>query len=168
MFLNKFKPYNKLKRFFQRGKKGYCYQDLWDLYDWFTGIFPIMLEDFMKNSQGYPAPYPSKCVDNEEFWYKEQRRRWEYEVKKLIWFLKEANDYTCSQTNDIVYDVRFEFEEENKEKGWSKLNIVYPTKEDEAKSKEYGVREKEILEYKNNCFHEALVQFEKIARDLWD
>lgn len=167
MFLRKFNWFRKLHNFYQRGKKGYCNEDLWDLYDWFTGIFPKMLEDFMKQSQGYPANgYPPK-EDNEEIWYKEQKRKWDYEVKKLIWFLREANDTTCSQTNEILYDVNFDFVKDDKN-AWSKLNITYPTKEDEEKSNLHTKREREIADYKEEQFKKALEQFNKIARNLWD
>lgn len=168
MFLNKFKWFRKFNNFYQRGKKGYCNEDLWDLYDWFTSIFPMMLEDFMQQSHGYPCPLsPPSDVSDVEFWHKNQERKWKYEVNKLIWELKEANDVTCSQKNEIEYDVNFDFEKE-KNQNWHKLKIVYPTKEDEEKSKLHTIREKEIAQYKKEHFEKALKQFEKIARDLWD
>lgn len=168
MFLRKFKWYRNLCKFYQRGKKGYCDEDLWDLYDWFTGIFPKMLEEFINNSQGYPADgCPPKDVDG-EIWYKEQQRKWHYEVKKLIWFLKEANDFTCSQKNEIEFDVNFDFVKTDFNDFWSELKITYPTEEDEQKSKKHFERSKEIAVYKKECFNKALKQFEKISRNLWD
>ena len=167
MFFKKIKLFRELKYFYQRGKKGYCDCDLWDLYEWFTNIFPKMLGEFLNKSNAYPVNgYPPEGADS-KFWYKEQKRAWEYEVKKLIWFLREANDTTCSQKNEIEYDVNFDFEEE-KEQSWHKLNITFPTKEDEEKSKQHMEREKEISEYKEEQFKKALEQFNKIARNLWD
>lgn len=166
MFFKKFKFFRELKYFYQRGKKGYCDYDLWDLYEWFTNIFPKMLGEFLSKSNGYPVNvYPPEGADS-EFWYKDQKRAWEYEVKKLIWNLREANDETCSQKNEIEYDVNFDFEEEDQI--WRKLKFVYPTKEDEEKSKLYSEREKEIAIYKKEQFKKALEQFNKIARNLWD
>ena len=168
MFLKKFEWYRKITYFFQRGKKGYCDYDLWDLYEWFTSIFPKMLEDFLKNSNGYPVNgYPPKG-ENEKFWYKEQQRKWEYEVKKLIWNLREANDGTCSQKNEIEYDVDFDFEKENDNQIWYKLNLNFPTEEDAEKCQQHIEREKEITNYKKESFEKALIQFNKIARNLWD
>ena len=168
MFLRRFGWYRKLDNFFQRGKKGYCNEDLWDLYHWFTSLFPMMLEDFMKKTNGYPCPFPPPSdTKDTDAWHKEQERKWKYEVNKLIWELREANDETCSQKNEIDYNVNFDFEEE-KGKPWLKLNITYPTKEDEEKYKEHIKREKEIATYKEEAFKKALEQFEKIARNLWD
>ena len=86
MFLKKIKMFQKAKKFIQRGKQGYCYEDLWDLYNWFTLLFPKMLQDFLKNSHGYPAPMCPSDIKNQEEWYEEQKKKWEYEVKKLIYF----------------------------------------------------------------------------------
>jgi hypothetical protein len=99
--LKNFKWIKTIYYFCQRGNKGYCDKDLWDLQNWFTKLFPIMLEDFLKQSNGYPCGYPPQDVKDTEFWYKEQERKWEYEVNKLIWNLKEANVETCSQQNEI-------------------------------------------------------------------
>ena len=122
----------------------------------------------MKNSNGYPCPFPPPDTKNTEAWYKEQERKWKYEVNKLIWELREANDETCSQKNEIDYNVNFDFEKEDKNSQFSKLKITYPTKEDEIKSQLSLDRHKEIDEYKEEHFKKALEQFEKIARNLWN
>lgn len=168
MFLRKFKWYRKLENFYQRGKKGYCNEDLWDLYDWFTKLFPKMLDEFLINTNGFPCGMCPTDVEDQDFWYKEQQRKWEYEVKKLIWDLREANDETCSEKNNIDYDFKFEFVKEDKKSPFSTLNIVYPTEQDKLNSKLSLERHKEIDRYKEERFKKALKQFEKIARDLWD
>ena len=168
MFLRRFGWYRKLDNFFQRGKKGYCNEDLWDIYHWFTSLFPIMLEDFMKKANGYPCPFPPSDTKDIDAWYKEQERKWKYEVNKLIWFLKEANDFTCSQKNEIDFDVNFDFVKTDFNDFWSELKLTYPTEEDEQKSKKHFERSKEIADYKKECFNKALRQFEKISRNLWD
>ena len=169
MFLRKLKWFRKVHNFYQRGKKGYCNEDLWDLYNWFTGLFPKMLDDFLKNSHGYPCPLtPPSDIREQKEWYEDQQKKWEYEVKKLIWELKEANDETCSQKNKIFYDVNFEFVKTDKSSPFFELKSTFPTTEDEIKSKEHREREQEIIQYKAEHFKRALEQFEKIARDLWD
>ena len=168
MFLRKFKWYRKMINFYQRGKKGYCDEDLWDLYHWFTKLFPQMLEDFLAHQHGFPCGICPSDIKDKEFWYKEQQRKWEYEVKKFIWNLKEANDETCSEKNNIVYDFEFEFIKEDEKLPYSKLNIIYPTEQDKKNSELSLERDKVIEKYKEEHFKAALTQFEKIARNLWD
>lgn len=168
MFLRKFKWYRKMINFYQRGKKGYCNEDLWDLYHWFTKLFPQMLEDFLAHQHGFPCERCPSDIKDEEFWYKEQKRKWEYEVKKLILNLKEANDETCSEKNNIDYDFKFEFVKEDEKLPYSTLNIIYPTEQDKKNSELSLERDKVIEKYKTEHFKAALTQFEKIARNLWD
>ena len=168
MFLKKFHWYRKLKKFYQRGKKGYCDEDLWDLYDWFTKLFPKMLDEFLINTNGFPCGMCPTDVTDKDLWYKDQQRKWEYEVKKLIWDLREANDETCSEKKNIDYDFKFEIIKEDKNSHYSTLNITYPTEKDEQNSELSLKRDKEIDQYKKEHFEKALDQFKKIARNLWD
>lgn len=168
MFLKKIKMFQKAKKFIQRGKQGYCYEDLWDLYNWFTLLFPKMLQDFLKNSHGYPAPMCPSDIKNQEEWYEEHRKKWEYEVNKLIYFLKEANDETCSHQNNIDYNMNTEFVETEDDIPYTRIEFSFPTKEDEQKWEEHKKRDKEIFQYRKESFEKALKQFNAIARNLWD
>ena len=44
-----------IKCAWQRATKGYCFRDIWAIDDWFTKIFPAMLEEFIEVHNGYPA-----------------------------------------------------------------------------------------------------------------
>lgn len=44
----------RIRNFIQRGKKGYCDEDLYSIDAWFIDIFPRMLEEFIECKRGYP------------------------------------------------------------------------------------------------------------------
>jgi hypothetical protein len=46
--------FRNIKSFFQRGTKGYCDEDLWEIDSWFLKIMPKMLEEFKKKTMGWP------------------------------------------------------------------------------------------------------------------
>lgn len=46
--------FRNIKSFFQRGIKGYCDEDLWEIDSWFLKIMPKMLEEFKKKTNGWP------------------------------------------------------------------------------------------------------------------
>lgn len=74
----------------ERAKKGYCRQDVWNIYYWFLDIMPKMLKDFNKSRMGHPIDITDK--------------EWGDIIDRMIFCFTEANDYTCSQTNSIDYD----------------------------------------------------------------
>ena len=44
--------------FFQRGKKGFCDKDLWELPTWFSTTFSAMLKEFSEKTLDYPLGFP--------------------------------------------------------------------------------------------------------------
>lgn len=46
--------FRNIKSFFQRGTKGYCDEDLWEIDSWFLKIMPKILEEFKKKTMGWP------------------------------------------------------------------------------------------------------------------
>lgn len=112
----------------ERAKKGYCKEDIWNINDWFLNIIPRILKDFNESRNGYPCN-----LSDEE---------WDNIIKRMIFCFEEANEDTCSQTNEI------EFEIEDYEK-WLK-------------------REAEIDKYRNDMKNEGLELFSKYFWNLWD
>lgn len=50
-----------IKMFLQRGKKGYCDEDLWEFDHWLAKILPPMLKEFKEKNIGVPS-YLNKCI----------------------------------------------------------------------------------------------------------
>ncbi len=44
-----------LKRFFERGRKGYCYEDLWQFDNWLSKLIADGLREFKEMCHGYPS-----------------------------------------------------------------------------------------------------------------
>lgn len=44
-----------IKRFWQRGRRGWSYEDIWAIDDWFVNILPPMLDELRKNEHGWPG-----------------------------------------------------------------------------------------------------------------
>ncbi len=43
-----------IKRFWERGRKGYCYEDLWQFDNWLSKTIANGLREFKENCHGYP------------------------------------------------------------------------------------------------------------------
>lgn len=52
-----------LRRFIERGRKGYCYEDLWSFNNWLSKTIARGLREFKENVHGYPND-----IDNFEEW----------------------------------------------------------------------------------------------------
>ena len=44
-----------IKRFFERGRKGYCYEDLWQFDNWLSNTIARGLKEFKSNCHSYPS-----------------------------------------------------------------------------------------------------------------
>ncbi len=55
---------NEIKWFFQRGIKGYCEKDLWELNNWFATTFSRMLKEFGEDTLDYPPGFPDLPATN--------------------------------------------------------------------------------------------------------
>ena len=46
--------FNGLRKFIERGKKGYCYEDLWSFDNWLSKLITNGLREFKSQCHGYP------------------------------------------------------------------------------------------------------------------
>lgn len=56
---------NKIKKFFERGRKGYCYEDLWSFDNWLSGTIARGLREFKEICHSYPND-----IDDWDEWMK--------------------------------------------------------------------------------------------------
>lgn len=47
----------KLKMFWQRGRRGWCEEDIWNMDSWLYRVIPEMLEEIKTIGNGYPNKY---------------------------------------------------------------------------------------------------------------
>ena len=57
---------NEIKCFFQRGRKGYCDKDLWELHNWMSTTFAKMLKEFSEIALDYPPGFEKYSDTNEK------------------------------------------------------------------------------------------------------
>ncbi len=46
--------FKKIRKFIERGRKGYCYEDLWSFYNWLSKLIASGLKEFKLYSYTYP------------------------------------------------------------------------------------------------------------------
>jgi len=52
-----------IQRFWERGRKGYCYEDLWEFDNWLSALISRGLREFKQNCH----TYPNDCTDWEQW-----------------------------------------------------------------------------------------------------
>lgn len=102
---------NKIKWFFQRGIKGYCDRDLWDIDIWFTTIFPKMLDEFDKTRHGYPCALSIedeiKFRNDDEIW-EQMNLEWSNTLQEMAkLFIDAKPDFPRSKINEQAKDEAF-------------------------------------------------------------
>ena len=165
--------FRKLKNFIQRGMKGYCDEDIYDIEYWFLTIMPKMLEEFKQKKNGYPYQF-----NNEE--------EWDKELDLMINDLIDANENTCRYKN--VYEEPYQkaYEEFIKEYGMMGEKLMtnaerhsaikngkytYHSMNEVDKYKDisnkYFEKEKYIANIQDKCKNEALDTFKHYFWNLW-
>lgn len=151
-----------LKHAKQRIKKGYSYQDLWSIYDWFFTLIPQMLEEFADEEYiGIPSFLVLKAEEEhpemtEEEKYEWGLGQWRILCKEIAHHLKEGYE-PKEQINEY---------EEEMFKNWSFEDI---NKEDDNPelTEKYRKRELEIFNYQESELKQGMEMLTKYLRDLW-
>ena len=170
-----------IKHFYQRAKKGYSYQDVWSIHDWFMKIVPKMLTDMKKNLHGCPAQFTNN-EDGTEFQDVEKGvKDWENVIERMIFCFTEMNEDTCSMKNEFEDEYRRQRDKPNEGKPFKDWFV--PCGEDENGEKLYRMitgevepeleenyRKKmlEIEQYKDNMKNEGFELFSRYFWNLWD
>ena len=47
--------FNRIRRFIERGRKGYCYEDIWQFENWLSKLIAGGLREFKQNCCTYPG-----------------------------------------------------------------------------------------------------------------
>ena len=55
--------FSSIRRFIERGRKGFCNEDLWSFDNWLSGLIARGLREFKKNCYSYPND-----IDNWDEW----------------------------------------------------------------------------------------------------
>lgn len=81
-----------IRRFFQRGRNGYCRSDVWDIDAWFLKIIPHMLGDLIEHGMSYPGRDEADTYE-----------KWIEILRYMKFCFEESSEETCSQKNP--YDI---------------------------------------------------------------
>ena len=55
--------FQEIKWFIQRGKKGYCDKDIWEINTWMSTTFAQMLREFSEKVYDYPPGFDDEKID---------------------------------------------------------------------------------------------------------
>lgn len=100
--------FSKIKYAFQRMKKGYCDEDVWDIDDWFLNIMPNMLCELKENKRGVPTAF---C---EEIYRKRHLGKSESETTDAFRFNKvDSNEFEaiCAEWDKTLEHMAYLFRE---------------------------------------------------------
>jgi hypothetical protein len=135
----------------QRATKGYCYRDLWSIDYWFLDLIPRMLDDFRKQTDGYPTNLDEK--------------QWDTILKNMIECFKNAND----ETTDFVNPYKEEYWDKIISEWDLKNGTLHCNIQDQYKilQKNYFDKEKEKDIYMDDQLKKGLELFGKYFWHLW-
>ena len=128
-----------IKKFIQRGKRGWAYSDVWNMDVWFMEIIPQMLQHLKNNHAGHPVYDINDSDENNDGKYK-------YYLNRMTYLLEEMDEEKCSQKNEY-------FDEEN---------MKFIDKD------AFVTRQEEIDAYRNKCKDEFFKLFSEHFYELWD
>lgn len=136
-----------IKCAWQRATKGYCFRDIWAIDNWFTNVFPKMIEELIEVHHGYPTD----LTDDE----------WVEVLKKMSKSFRNANED------------KTEFRNPYEEEYLGTLDFDLETCQltcsaGEELEEKYRDFEKQKAEFMRKSLDEGMQLFNKYFYDLWD
>lgn len=154
--------FNWLKHIKQRVKKGYSYQDVYDIHHWFLEIMPQMLEDLASVEYvGIPMDIFLKFQEENKDLSEDEieliaETSWRSTLRTMAHHLREGNE-PVKEKNE--YDGKM---------FWNWETINNPLKEDEKELRDkWLARELEIDEYRKEQLKKGLEMFCENIERLW-
>lgn len=180
------------KKYYQRAKKGYSYEDLWSINNYFQTTFANMIDDFEKEKIGSPiCEFKEVDLFDKEFINKVSEEIYQ-EIAKSKYFndintIDEAKEYFKNDNyikwrivlKRIAYCLRESSEDfcSQENEYWHRYYELNYEKdklnEDEQKEnkkleKQWLSREKQIDKYRTKMKDEAFKLISKYFFNLWD
>ena len=145
---------HKLSCMYQRSRKGYCKDDVYQIDTWFLNAVSDILEDFRNLKHiSIPERIKAEAKDSNE----SDNELWNKKLDEMIFLLKQGLNSDCSEKN--------EFEEEYRSL-YVKENGIIKEKENAIEiTDRYFARAKQIDKYKKECVSKGLGM---LAEYFWD
>lgn len=89
-----------IKFFIQRGRKGYCDKDLWEINTWFSQTVSKMMKEFSKKNLAYPEMSDTICPGYNEMSEKEKFKKWTELTYQIGILLEKSVGYTYPWEQD--------------------------------------------------------------------
>ena len=83
-----------IKFFIQRGRKGYCDKDLWEMNTWFAQTVSRMMKEFSKENISYPEKSDTICPGYNEMSDKEKYQAFTELTYRIGTLLEQSGGYT--------------------------------------------------------------------------
>lgn len=97
-----------LKNMRMRVRRGWCWQDLWNMNDWLLEILPDMLRALADRSVGYPGSPPFDTDEKWRDWLTDLARRFEYcQEDKVFARNKYDKEYHKTSSTPEVRELYF-------------------------------------------------------------
>ena len=158
--------FNWFKQAREKMKKGYSYEDTYDIYYWFTHTIPNMLEEM---SEGNYLGAPGHLVSEFEKKYpdipQDERDKmmfayWKDYLRRMAYLFRESQEPT-EQKNEYQ-DAWWEIFKKK-----DLINSEEDTPEEKEIQEKWLQREYEIDNYKAEKLKEAMKMFSESLPDLW-
>ena len=91
-----------IKFFIQRGRKGYCDKDLWEINTWFSQTVSRMMKEFSKKNLAYPETSDTICPGYNEMSEEEKYRKWTELTYQIGILLEKSVGYTYPWEQDAT------------------------------------------------------------------
>ena len=142
----------------ERIKYGYCWYDLMDIDNWFSQIFPMMLENMIANSSGWHnlEGWENRTdEENKQEWHNLLRRMYRGFEAQLVQYSDVNNKYAKFLREKLSQD---DLENMTKDE-----KIQYA-----IKKSNYNEAKRNFEKRKEEALHESMILFEKYYHCLWE
>lgn len=184
------KPFGVFKLFFrdikfmhQRIWRGYCDEDVWNMYPWFLDIIPCMIKELRDTHHGSPGTLGENYVNEDGILVNDKcHEEWDEVLDRLVFLLREANENTCQRKNPYEQEhtrVASEFRdkyglfgeklEENKDpNGVRTMHFASEIPEYADICHQWSQEEREIDKYRDEMKDEAFDLMKQWFWSFWD
>lgn len=148
---------HRIRCMYQRSRKGYCEDDVYQIDTWFLNTVSDILEDFRNQKH---ISIPEKIKTEAKDLNASEDELWNKKLDEMIFLLKQGLNSDCSEKNEFEEEYRYLYVKEN--------GIIKKKENAKEITDRYFARAKQIDEYKKECVSKGLNMLAEYFRDLND
>ena len=145
---------HKLSCMYQRSRKGYCEDDVYQIDTWFLNTVSGILEDFRNQKHiSIPEKIKAEAKDLND----SDNELWNKKLDEIVFLLKQGLNSDCSEKNEFEKEYRSLYVKEG--------GIIKEKENATEITDRYFARAKQIDKYKKECVSKGLGM---LAEYFWD